>query len=164
MLPLTRMAGDDDLFDWCAARPLWQQEAIRLLSARPSLDADELNQLEQAVRTAAGLSNEKPPAWPALTKTHLKAGNRFAPVTVLGSIGPLRNIDRLAAEQPPLKFAINGVTLIYGPNGSGKSGYCRIAKKICHCLHGGHQARYGDSGDQRTGLGRTDEAIGSPRA
>ena len=96
------MAGDDDLFDWCAARPLWQQEAIRLLSARPSLDADELNQLEQAVRTAAGLSNEKPPAWPALTKTHLKAGNRFAPVTVLGSIGPLRNIDRLAAEQPPL--------------------------------------------------------------
>ncbi|WP_420965484.1 AAA family ATPase [Bradyrhizobium sp. B120] len=65
----------------------------------------------------------------------MKAGNQFAPVTVLGSIGPLRNIDRLAAEQPPLKFAINGVTLIYGPNGSGKSGYCRIAKKICHCLH-----------------------------
>lgn len=129
------MAGDDDLFDWCAARPLWQQEAIRLLIAKPSLDADELNQLEHAVRAAAGLSNEKPPAWPALTKTHLKAGNQFAPLTVLGSIGPLRNIDRLAAEQPPLKFAINGVTLIYGPNGSGKSGYCRIAKKICHCLH-----------------------------
>ena len=77
----------------------------------------------------------KPPAWPALTKTHLKAGNKYAPVTVLGSIGPLRNIDRLAAEQPPLKFAINGVTLIFGANGSGKSGYCRIAKRICHCLH-----------------------------
>ncbi|NJO53442.1 MAG: AAA family ATPase [Bacteroidales bacterium] len=129
------MASDGDLFDWCAARPLWQQEAIRLLAAKPTLDVEELNELEQAVRAEAGIAARKPPSWPALTRTHLKSGNQFAPVTVLGAIGPLRNIDRLAAEQPPLRFAINGVTLIYGPNGSGKSGYCRIAKKICRCLH-----------------------------
>jgi energy-coupling factor transporter ATP-binding protein EcfA2 len=129
------MASDGDLFEWCAARPLWQQEAIRLLAARQTLDAEELDLLEQAVRAEAGLAVGKPPSWPALTRTHLKSGNQFSPVTVLGAIGPLRNIDRLAAEQPPLRFAINGVTLIYGPNGSGKSGYCRIAKKICHCLH-----------------------------
>ncbi|UFW85941.1 AAA family ATPase [Bradyrhizobium barranii] len=129
------MAGDSDIFEWCAARPLWQQEAIRLLAGKPKLDEDELRQLEEAVRTDAGILSGKPPAWPTLTKTHLKAGNKFAPVTVLGSIGPLRNIDRLAADQPPLRFAINGVTLIYGQNGSGKSGYCRIAKRICHCLH-----------------------------
>lgn len=129
------MASDNEFFEWCAARPRWQQEAIRLLAAKSHLDPDELNQLEEAIRLEAGITAGKPPAWPALTKTHLKAGNRFAPVTVLGSIGPLRNIDRLAAAQPPLRFAINGLTLIYGPNGSGKSGYCRIAKKICHCLH-----------------------------
>ncbi|MGY4414937.1 hypothetical protein ACVWW4_006673 [Bradyrhizobium sp. LB7.1] len=129
------MAGDSDIFEWCAARPLWQQEAIRLLAGKPKLDEDELRQLEEAVRTDAGILSGKPPAWPTLTKTHLKGGNKFAPLTVLGSIGPLRNIDRLAADQPPLRFAINGVTLIYGQNGSGKSGYCRIAKKICHCLH-----------------------------
>lgn len=129
------MASDSELFDWCTARPRWQQEAIRLLTAKSQLDPDELNQLEEAVKIEAGITAGKLPVWPALTKTHLKAGNRFAPVTVLGSIGPLRNIDRLAADQPPLKFAINGLTLIYGPNGSGKSGYCRIAKKICHCLH-----------------------------
>jgi hypothetical protein len=129
------MASDGELFDWCAARPRWQQEAIRLLTAKPKLDTEELDLLEEAVKAEAGLTTDKPPAWPALTKTHLKAGNKFAPVTVLGSIGPLRNIDRLAAEQPPLRFAINGVTLIYGANGSGKSGYCRIAKRICHCLH-----------------------------
>ncbi|MHC2283100.1 hypothetical protein ACVME8_009743 [Bradyrhizobium diazoefficiens] len=117
------------------ARPFWQQEAIRLLAGKPKLDEDELRQLEEAVRTDAGILSRKPPAWPTLTKAHLKAGNKFAPVTVLGSIGPLRNIDRLAADQPPLRFAINGVTLVYGQNGSGKSGYCRIAKKICHCLH-----------------------------
>jgi hypothetical protein len=121
------MAGGE-LFEWCAARPLWQQEAIRLLTAKPKLDDEELAQLQRAIKIEAGLLSEKPSTWSALTKTHLKGGNLFAPVTVLGSIGPLRNIDRLAAEQPPLRFAINGVTLIYGANGSGKSGYCHIAK------------------------------------
>jgi ABC-type transport system involved in cytochrome c biogenesis ATPase subunit len=129
------MASDSDLFEWCVERPRWQQEAVRLLAAKPKLDADELDQLAQVVRIEAGIIAGKPRTWPALTKTHLKAGNKYAPVTVLGAIGPLRNIDRLAAEQPPLRFAINGVTLIYGANGSGKSGYCRIAKRICHCLH-----------------------------
>jgi hypothetical protein len=129
------MADDSSLFEWCAARPQWQQEAVRLLATKAKLDESELGQLDVAIRTEAGFAGGKVAAWPALTKPHLKAGNKFAPVTVLGSIGPLRNIDRLAAQQPPLKFAINGVTLIYGPNGSGKSGYCRIAKKICHCLH-----------------------------
>ncbi len=129
------MANDSDLFDWCAGRPRWQQEAVRLLTAKPKLEPAELDQLEEAVRIEAGLTAGTAPKWPGLTKTHLKAGNKFAPVTVLGSIGPLRNIDRLAAAQPPLRFAVNGVTLIYGNNGSGKSGYCRIAKKICHCLH-----------------------------
>lgn len=129
------MTGDGDLFKWCVARPRWQQEAIRLLANKPKLDEDELGALEAAIRIEAGVLDGTPPAWADLTKASLKAGNKFAPVTVLGSIGPLRNIDRLATDQPPLKFAINGLTLIYGPNGSGKSGYCRIAKKICHCLH-----------------------------
>lgn len=105
------------------------------MATKLKLDEAELDQLEAAVRAEIGIAGGKPVSWPALTKTHLKAGNEFAPVTVLGSIGPLRNVDRLAAKQPPLQFAINGVTLIYGANGSGKSGYCRIAKKICHCLH-----------------------------
>ena len=73
--------------------------------------------------------------WPTLTKTQLKGDAATAPVTILGSIGPLKNIDRLAADQPPLQFAVKGITLIYGANGSGKSGYCRIAKKVCRCLH-----------------------------
>lgn len=31
----------------------------------------------------------------------------------------------------PLRFAVNGVTVVYGANASGKSGYCRIAKQLC---------------------------------
>jgi hypothetical protein len=35
------MAGDTDILEWCAARPLWQQEAIRLLAGKPKLDEEE---------------------------------------------------------------------------------------------------------------------------
>ncbi|MDE0293344.1 MAG: hypothetical protein OXH92_21875 [Bryobacterales bacterium] len=45
--------------------------------------------------------------------------------TVLASMGPVRLVDRLSSDQPPLRFAINGITLVYGANASGKSGYCR---------------------------------------
>ena len=106
-----------------------------MLSAKAKLDEDELSQLETAIRIEAKILDGATSAWPKLTKTNLKGGNKFSPVTVLGSIGPVRNVDRLASDQSPLKFAINGLTLIYGANGSGKSGYCRIAKKVCHCLH-----------------------------
>ena len=33
-----------------------------------------------------------------------------------------------------MRFAVNGVTLVYGPNASGKSGYCRITKQLCRSL------------------------------
>ena len=43
-------------------------------------------------------------------------------------------MDRLEDDQPSLRFAVNGITLIYGANASGNSGYCRIAKKLCRTL------------------------------
>lgn len=46
--------------------------------------------------------------------------------------------------------------------GDGSQGAGQLSRRIRR--DGRHQARYGDSGDQRTGLGRTHEAIGRPRA
>ena len=54
---------------------------------------------------------------------------------MLASLGPVRRVDRLSSDQPPLRFATNGVTLVYGANASGKSGYCRIAKILCRSLN-----------------------------
>lgn len=127
--------ADEDLFTWCKARPAWQQEAIRQLATKGNLDDEQRQELIKAIRIEAKLINEVAPTWPALSKVHLKTNAVDAPVTVFGSIGPLKNIDRLAADQSPLKFGLDGITLIFGVNGSGKSGYCRIAKKVCHCLH-----------------------------
>lgn len=53
-----------------------------------------------------------------------------ADVELLCSIGPLDHIDRLTNGQE-LKFALDGLTLIFGENGSGKSGYARAARRLC---------------------------------
>jgi ABC-type phosphate transport system ATPase subunit len=114
------------------ARP---QEAIRLLAGQGALEPEQIEELARVVKISAGIEGGTVPVWPHLTEAHLKTNAQLAPVTLFGSIGPLSNIDRLAADQPPLQFAKEGITLIYGNNGSGKSGYCRIAKKVCRCLH-----------------------------
>lgn len=125
----------DDLLTWCQGRPAWQQAMVGLLTAAPELSESQLDEFSAALKLQHKITTGPPSAWPALTKAQLKGDAATAPVTILGSIGPLKNIDRLAADQPPLKFAMKGITLIYGANGSGKSGYCRIAKKVCRCLH-----------------------------
>ena len=51
-------------------------------------------------------------------------------VELLCSIGPLGCVDRLADGQE-LKFALDGLTIIFGENGSGKSGYARAARRLC---------------------------------
>jgi energy-coupling factor transporter ATP-binding protein EcfA2 len=127
--------AEEDLFKWCQGRPVWQQAMVSMLTGAAELSDEEYDGFRVALKQEHKIIPGTPGAWPTLTKTHLKSDASTAPVTILGSIGPLKNIDRLAGDQPPLQFAVAGITLIYGANGSGKSGYCRIAKKLCRCLH-----------------------------
>lgn len=126
---------NDDLFTWFQERPEWQRALAATLTTAPELDDGAYARFRTALRQEHKLEEGSPAAWQPLTRVQLKSDAASAPVTILGSIGPLKNIDRLAANQPPLRFAKAGITLIYGANGSGKSGYCRIAKKLCRCLH-----------------------------
>jgi hypothetical protein len=112
----------DDLLEWAAKRPDWQQDALgRLTEQRELLDGD-LDDLQVRIEQANGLPVTVQRALRPLRKEDLRKGVARAPTTILGSIGPLKNVDRLAPNQNPLRFAINGITLVYGPNGSGKSG------------------------------------------
>ena len=69
-----------------------------------------------------------------LAGEHLDQAANNNPRTVLAGLGPVRHVDRLASDQPPLRLAINGITLVYGANASGKSGYCRIVRQLCRFL------------------------------
>lgn len=118
-----------DLFAWLSERPLWQQEAARLICENGTISQAEIEKLAPWIEKGAP-SDAQP-----LQSHHIADHSQDASLTLLAAIGPVENIDRLASHQPPLKFAANGITLIYGHNGSGKSGYCRIAKALCHCVH-----------------------------
>lgn len=124
----------EELLDWVGNRSPWQQDALRRLALFGELTDGDLAALRLQIEHASGLPAENVPAPVRLAAEHLSDAASNIPKTVLASLGPVRHVDRLAPDQPPLRFAVNGITLIYGANASGKSGYCRIAKQLCRSL------------------------------
>lgn len=121
----------EELLEWTRNRPLWQQDALRRLALYGELKDDDLASLRLQIEKTTGLPAENAPGATPIAAEHLHHAAGNDPRTVLASLGPVQHVDRLSSDQPPLRFAVNGVTLIYGANGSGKSGYCRIAKQLC---------------------------------
>jgi len=107
---------------------------MRRIAQRGELTDGDLTELRSQIEQQAGLPVQDVIKPVPLAAEHLSEVASAEPTTVLGSLGPTHNIDRLASDQPPIRFALNGITLIYGPNASGKSGYCRIAKQLCRSL------------------------------
>ena len=124
----------EELLDWARGRPSWQQDALRRLALHGELTDDDLAALQLQIQHTAGLPTKNVPEPVLLAAEHLSHAASNAPKTVLASLGPVRHVDRLSSDQPPLRFAVNGVTLVYGANASGKSGYCRIARQLCRSL------------------------------
>lgn len=124
----------EELLRWAEGRPLWQRDGLRRLALQGELTTEDLAGLRLQIEKTAGFPAEDAPDPVPLAQDHLNQAAGDNPTTVLASLGPVRHVDRLASDQPPLRFATNGVTLVYGPNASGKSGYCRIARKLCRSL------------------------------
>lgn len=126
----------EELITWSdqKVRPDWQKDALRRLATTDELSKEDLSDLQRAVEKATELIDDEVAAVTPLAAEHLSDPAADAPRTILGAIGPVRRVDRLAGDQPPIKFAKNGITLVYGANASGKSGYCRIAKQLCRSL------------------------------
>ncbi|SHF73529.1 AAA domain-containing protein [Litoreibacter ascidiaceicola] len=126
----------EELITWSnqEVRPDWQRDALRRLAATGELSEEDLSDLRRVVEKAGELIDDEVAAVTPLAAEHLSDPAADAPRTILGAIGPVRRVDRLASDQPPIKFAKNGITLVYGANASGKSGYCRIAKQLCRSL------------------------------
>ncbi len=87
----------------------------------------------ERLRHAAGIPAESEPDHSPLTAEHLDLDSAAEGRTLLCSLGPVKNLGRLAANQT-LSFGLDGLTVIYGDNGTGKSGYCRVTKKVCRSL------------------------------
>lgn len=127
--------ADIGLLDWADTQPDWTRDALRRHASRPAfiLAEDDKVAIETLVRQAGGYEIQDVPATSPLTGDHLKTEESGSKRAVLCSLGPVKHLNRLAEAQQ-LRFASDGLTIIYGENGTGKSGYCRIVKKLCRSL------------------------------
>ena len=120
------------LLEWSLKQPAWAQDALRrhAQSAGFELSAPDKAAVIERLRHAAGISAESEPEHAPLAAEHLDLDAATEGRTLLCSLGPVKNLGRLAANQT-LSFGLDGLTVIYGDNGTGKSGYCRVTKKVC---------------------------------
>ena len=121
-----------DLFAWTEKQADWARDALRrhACALNFELGADDKAQVLRRVRQAAGIADEGVCENVPFAAEHFKSSASAGTRTLLVSLGPVKNLARLAPDQR-LSFALDGITLIYGDNGSGKTGYCRITKKAC---------------------------------
>lgn len=113
------------IIDWLKSLKGWQTElAYRLLTKSQMEDSDVNEIISMLKQNAAYDGKDFPNIGMSVTGSSI----------ILLSIDSVENIELLSPRNP-LKFAENGITVIYGSNGTGKSGYTRILKKICGKPH-----------------------------
>lgn len=128
--------ADGGLAGWAVRQPAWVQDALQRIATAGSveLEPEQIEAIRERVLHEARGGSEAGPACTAFDPACLdRPAADGAGKTTLLSLGPVNHVDRLAADQT-LRFAVDGVTLVYGDNGSGKSGYARLAKRLCRSL------------------------------
>ncbi len=118
------------LADWCAGQQPWAVDAMQRAATSTTLTPENVNALVNRVALAHGLTVEGNHPCQAFDESTLIATAKSPDDVILQSVGPLQGLDRLVPGQT-LKFAVNGVTVIFGENGSGKSGYTRALRQLC---------------------------------
>jgi hypothetical protein len=109
--------------DWLHTQKDWLQHAVELLLAKGPLDDNDIMDLAEHLKTAAGQTATNSRAFNGLV-----AGVIQTAEVRLKSIGEIAGIENLGPSSP-LNFGEGNLYVIYGNNGSGKSGYARLVKK-----------------------------------
>ncbi|SDW74491.1 AAA domain-containing protein [Arthrobacter sp. cf158] len=123
------MTAYEDVLDWIATRPWWQQRALARIASGETIG-------EAAYEEIAKSLFKEPPAAPEggwLASVTAPQSTNDDPVRILCVKG-VSNVNRLAENQE-LTFAPEGLTVVYGNNGSGKSGYARILQSMVRARH-----------------------------
>jgi len=122
------MTIEREIASWAASRPPWQQSVLRQLADGHSFDQSEIGTI--AVRLKVGKQTAVQPLQVSDVPGAQSAG---APV-LLRSVRNVTNVNALVGSQE-LRFAAEGLTVVYGDNASGKSGYARLIKDAVKSHH-----------------------------
>lgn len=124
-----------EIWNWVRDLPLWQQDLMRRLLEKTSLDEAELDQAFRIVLAAHLIED---PSNPAEKPIPLKSEN--IPATPpkgrsirIRALGDFENITAVEKKQR-IDFEASGITIIYGDNTAGKSSYARVLKQACRAV------------------------------
>lgn len=114
----------DDVLEWAAGRPWWQQRTLARIARGEALGEDDF------VKLARSLFEEPvaPPDSGWFGDLVPPVASNDEPVRIL-SVREVANVNRLAEGQE-LSFNPDGLTVVFGNNGSGKSGYARVLQSM----------------------------------
>lgn len=120
----------NEILNWSAAAPAWQQDAARRLFQNRILSVKDDADLYAIAKAARDIPDPQGRTASTLTAAMIAPTSAMAPPVQMLEISQLRHVNALS-DQTTLKLAPLGLTAIYGDNGSGKSGYARVLKKAC---------------------------------
>ncbi len=114
------------LLDWIRNRPSWYADALIRASKGPLSPEVILELTEKCISESQASSLKKR----KVAVEELAVTTSSVPPVALTQISNVQNVNRLATDQV-LRFAPEGLTVIYGSNGTGKSGYTRLLRQVC---------------------------------
>ena len=120
-----------EILEWAEQQDDWKQDAVRRIIENGNYTSEDVKELTDIILFKCGYIEElKAPAKLIDKSKFITVEESKKHKVILKKITALKNVNALSADAE-LKFAINGLTIIYGENGAGKSGYTRILKKCC---------------------------------
>ena len=120
-----------EILEWVEQQDDWKQDAVRRIIENGNYTLEDVKELTDIILFKYGyIEKLKVPAKLIDKSKFITVEESKKHKVILKKITALKNVNALSADAE-LKFAINGLTIIYGENGVGKSGYTRILKKCC---------------------------------
>lgn len=120
-----------EIIDWAETLEDWKQDIVRRILLKGHYTKDDLREIINNVLFANQYIEKLEIGPIKIKRESIKTiENLQSNKVVLHKIDSPRNINALASDSL-LKFALDGLTIIYGENGTGKSGYSRVLKKCC---------------------------------
>lgn len=127
----------DEIWNWARYLPPWQQDLMRRLLERTSLDETELNQVFRIILAAHRIDDLSNPAeQPSPLKSeNIPAAPQKGSSIHIRALGDFENVNAVEKKQR-IDFEASGITIIYGDNTAGKSSYARVLKQACRAVDG----------------------------
>ena len=126
-----------EIATWAKKLPPWQSDALRRIFTIDKLSASDEDELFAMLLAAHKVPFEEIPAKDPVPFSEVVHELASVPrKVVLRELHSVHGVNALVPDQC-IKFALEGLTVIYGENAVGKSGYARVLKHACHAREKG---------------------------